>query len=81
MRNVAFSLFKSRSRQPRAATSEAGNSIRTVKIVSALLIVDGVITCVASCAEYGNGANVGSATGGVMLLTGFVGFIARRSMA
>jgi hypothetical protein len=62
------------------AGTKGSNHVRTVKIVSALLMVDGVITCVASSAEHGGGANVGSATGGVMLLSGFVGFIAGRFM-
>jgi hypothetical protein len=67
-------------RNDATAKTKGPNNVRTVKIVSALLMVDGVITCVASSAEYGGGANVSSATGGVMLLSGFVGIIAGRFM-
>jgi hypothetical protein len=64
-----------------SADPKEPNSIRTVKIVSALLMADGLVTCFASSPEYGGGSNVGDATGGVLLLTGFLGFIAGRYMA
>jgi hypothetical protein len=79
-RGFAWAERREPWRSDATAKTKGYNNVRTLKIVSALLMVDGVVTCVASSAEYGGGANVGGATGGVMLLSGFVGFIAGRFM-
>ena len=79
-RGFAWAERREPWRSDATAKTKGPNNVRTVKIVSALLMVDGVIACVASSAEYGGGANVSSVTGGVMLLSGFVGFIAGRLM-